>query len=180
MNILITGSTGSVGSKITKILSKNHRVTCIDPRNGPSNKLQKYDLCLMMHGGHHSDGSATYIKNCEAISTNDASYIYSIKDNGCLIIMSSRRAVKPTMKEWNYAAAKAALRAYSLAIYKDYPNLRITCLCPGWIESKQATDEKIERVISCKDLANLIETIALTRSIRIPEIFMEPIGEAEY
>ncbi len=188
MKILMTGASGSVGSRLLMQLNANKAGEEVflyehDARKKDISAFgskKDFDAVVICHGGHKSEVAELFESNAISIARDLRDYAKVLKKDGCIIVLSSRRGILPTVKEWNYSAAKAALRAYCIALYKDRPDLRITCLCPGWLESNQAKAAKIKSVISMRDLADAILSIIRCKTMRIPEIVIEPIGDAQY
>ncbi len=178
--VSITGFNGSIGGSLVDVFaSRDWDVYKWDLRDVFSEPPQA-DVLILSHGGDHEKMEEVFEKNVfsfRGVIKHLESYL---KPDGALILLSSRRAILPTEEELDYSASKAAAHAYVRGLYKSHPNLRITCICPGWVESEMADTAHAKRVISKKDLSDLIYLVGNSTSMRIPEILIEPIGDSEF
>jgi hypothetical protein len=178
--VAITGFTGSIGSALLKGFEEAKWETIPwDPRLS-NYTPKKVDCLVLAHGGHGVDGLKTFEKNTFVTSLILKNFLSFLNKDGCVILISSRRALRPTVAEWHYAAAKAAAHAYLQSLYQEFPRTRFTAICPGWVESRWAKDEQAEKTIPVKELCDLVVLVASSKGMRIPEIFIEPIGDAQF
>jgi short-subunit dehydrogenase len=102
--------------------------------------------------------------------------------SGYIINICSRNAKIPRSFLGGYAATKAALLAYSGSLYKELSavGIKVTALCPGFIDTEMTKDLDIERdrLISLIDICKTIEFIlSLSSSVAIKELDMESIDQ---
>ena len=179
-SVIITGVTGSIGSALVEIFSQDGwEVIGWDCRNGDPPRTPA-DALVVAQGGNGNNTQEVYEKN--TLSVGRVLYIAPrlVKEGGAIIVLTSRRAVRPTLDEWDYAAAKAAAHAYTRALYRAYPSLRITAIACGWVASKMAVEGNAKSVIAVEQLGNMIRLLVECTTMRVPEIVIEPIGDAEY
>lgn len=180
-NIVITGYSGSIGTKLVELLSKENYIIKWDVRKEKFPTAQ-CDVIIFLHGGFGNSFEETFNKNVRFISEELPNLLKNnlIPNNSQIILFTSRRAIRPSERSWDYSAAKAACHAYVLALYRAYPKLKITAISPGWVESKMAAEHNAENVIPLNDLCNLVKCLIENNNMRIPEIFIEPIGESDF
>lgn len=98
--------------------------------------------------------------------------------HGYIINMSSRNAKVPRAFLGGYAAAKAALLAYSESLYKELEGtgIKVTALCPGFVDTEMTSEVKEDRnlLIPTKDIGVAIDfLLALSGSCAIKELCFE-------
>ncbi len=166
--IMITGANGSIGKAILDYLSPNYVVESLDIRT--SNPSGKYDTMILCHGGGGKSYDEIFDKNVRSLSVFLRKLPAFLMPNGRIIVFISRRAILNDIREWDYSAAKSASLAYSRMLY--HCGINITALCPGWIESKMATENKAKVVISLSEICKIVEMLINSHS-RIREIMIE-------
>lgn len=81
-------------------------------------------------------------------------YVEKMK-KGCIVNISSTNGID-TQTEYSidYDASKAAIISLTHSYAKYYPNFRINCVCPGWVDTKATKEmheaykkEEIEKII---------------------------------
>ena len=113
MRAIITGYHGSIGSAlIEKFTNQGWLVEGWDPRNSPPPK-HRADALILAHGGETGFPVDIFEKNAISVGTILSIATQMVEPNGAVIVLTSRRAVVPTVAEWDYAAAKAAAHAYT-------------------------------------------------------------------
>ena len=183
----ITGGNGSIGQALVVEFNRRSLVgqapwTVVPwnlrlvPNYSSANPEDRWDALVLAHGGYGKDSQAFYENNTLTVERILRRIDELVKPTGCVILVASRRAIRPTIDEWDYSAAKAAARAYALALYRDRPQRRITVVSPGWVESKQATRDYSGPVIPVLELCRLIRLVVESPGLRIPEIALEPLG----
>lgn len=104
------------------------------------------------------------------------------KKSGQIINMCSRNAKTPRRFLGGYAATKAALLAYSGSLYKELSSqgIKVTALCPGFVDTDMTKDLEIERqrLIQLSDICKAIDfIISLSTSAAIKELDIESIDQ---
>jgi NAD(P)-dependent dehydrogenase (short-subunit alcohol dehydrogenase family) len=183
--LFITGFTGSIGSHLVKAFrNRKWRVVPWDPRVNSAKAMvarkEKADALIIAHGGDGANQYEVFAKNTFSVSNILRQIDGLLKPGGCVIVLTSRRALRPTEEEWEYAAAKAAAHAYALALYRSRPHLRITAIAPGWVQSRLARRLGATKVIPVGQLCDLIAACVAADKVRIPQLFLEPLGSSEF
>lgn len=180
--IIITGFRGSIGSFLKEFFSSlGYKVVDWDIRKCVALPVKKFDAIIFCHGGYGNGFLDSFIKNISFFSIEIPKLKKVIlKNNAQLIVFTSRRAIRPTEQSWDYAASKAAVHTYCRALYKDNPSLKITAISPGWVESKIAKCYNVKSVIPLKEIGYLLKCLLENHNMRIPEIFIEPIGDSNW
>lgn len=179
MKLAITGATGSIGSAMeSHCLGLGWDVIQFDPRKGGWTGGM-VDALILCHGGEDGGAMGVFEKNALATRNVLSEAFRIVRADGIVIVLASRRAIVPSMSEWDYSAAKAAQRAYVKAFYDAHPELRVTIVSPGWVESRMAADAGVKNAISVQQLCRLMVLMAELDTMRIPEVAIEPIGDAE-
>mgnify|MGYP003390779301 len=104
------------------------------------------------------------------------------KKSGYIINVCSRNAKIQRSFLGGYAATKAALLAYSGSLYKELSasGIKVTALCPGFVDTQMTQDLEIERhrLIDPLDICKTIEFIlSLSKSVALKELDMESIDQ---
>ena len=104
------------------------------------------------------------------------------KKSGHIINICSRNAKVQRSFLGGYAATKAALLAYSGSLYKELSSsgIKVTALCPGFVDTEMTKDLEIERhrLIHPSDICKSIEFIlSLSTSVALKELDMESIDQ---
>ncbi len=183
--LILTGFQGSIGRPLAKAFrNRKWKVVPWDPRvqsaQAMATEAGKADALILAHGGAAASQDEVFSKNTFSVSKILGQIGLLLKSNGCVIVLTSRRALRPIEAEWDYAAAKAAAHAYARALYKSRPDLRITAIAPGWVESRIARQAQVGEVIPAGQLCDLIAACVAADKVRIPELFLEPLGSSEF
>jgi len=180
IKVTITGASGSIGRALLDHFDWNpaYSVDAWDPRAQHKPFGFRSDALILCHGGD-KDPTTAGMFDSNALSVGSILHRIDelVKRDGIVIVFTSRRSICPTIEEWDYSAAKAAARAYSMALYKSHPQLRVTTIAPGWVESDMAKEAGISNPIPIAELARLVEVLVVNQGMRIPEIVLEPIGD---
>ena len=104
------------------------------------------------------------------------------KKSGYIINICSRNAKVQRSFLGGYAATKGALLAYSGSLYKELSSsgIKVTALCPGFVDTEMTKDLEIERnrLIHPSDICQSIEFIlSLSKSVALKELDMESIDQ---
>lgn len=99
---------------------------------------------------------------------------------GYIINLSSRNAKIPRPFLGGYAAAKAAILAYSEALYKELAEtgIKVTALCPGFVDTEMTSEVKEDRslLIPTQDIGVAIDfLLSLSSSCVIKELCFESV-----
>jgi short-subunit dehydrogenase len=103
-----------------------------------------------------------------------------LQNRGCIINMCSRNAEKPRSFLGGYAASKAALLAFNESLYKEMKDtsIKVTALCPGFIDT-QMTDKVKEdrsRLIKTEDICMIVDfLLSLPVTLAMKELSFESI-----
>jgi short-subunit dehydrogenase len=105
-----------------------------------------------------------------------------MKEQSCgyIINMSSRNAKTPRAFLGGYAAAKAALLAYSESLYKELggTNIKVTAICPGFVDTEMTSEVNEDRnlLIPTQDIGVAIDFLLnLSSSCVIKELCFESV-----
>lgn len=177
---LIIGINGSIGKKMKNVFSSEKwEVFSLDTRTQKWND-DKFDCIIFANGGDGDSFDSVFQKNVKDLLKNIQFAIGSLNKNGSLFIFNSRRSIRPLLDDIIYSAAKSASHSIVQAYYRSMPNLRITSVCPAWVESNMAIKGNAKRVIPVEELCRLILGIAELEHVRIPELKIEAIGDNEF
>jgi short-subunit dehydrogenase len=110
--------------------------------------------------------------------------IMKIKNSGYIINVCSRSAQIPRSFLGGYAATKAALLAYNESLYKELKetNLKVTALCPGFVDTEMTSDLKEDRskLIKTSDICSAVDfLISLSPSAAMKTLSFESIVQIE-
>ncbi len=126
MKILLTGSTGGIGSAIKDSL-KDHDIVCVARADIETDK--EFDWLICAHGViNEEDMIETFMAN----TLSNIHLAQSIKTKN-IIFISSTSGIKGNSLFPIYSASKAALNAYCKAIAS---NTNCYALCPGPTNTK--------------------------------------------
>ena len=145
MKILLTGSTGGIGSAIHKVLEGNE-VIC---PTGDVRTLEYmadippigYDWLIFAHGTiDESDMQDTFDVNL--LSNIYMTQHYAPRKG--VIYISSTAGINGNGKFPIYAASKAALNSYTKSMAMAHPEVGFYAICPGPTDTKMWRDLKLE------------------------------------
>lgn len=108
--------------------------------------------------------------------------LMKIKDHGYIINVSSRNAETPRSFLGGYSATKAALLAFNESLYKEMKdtNIKVTALCPGFVDTEMTSDVKEDRgkLIKTSDICIAIDfLLALSPSVALKKLSFESIAQ---
>jgi len=106
--------------------------------------------------------------------------LMKIKNSGYIINVSSRSAETPRSFLGGYSATKAALLAFSESLYKEMKdtNIKVTALCPGFVDTEMTSDVKEDRnkLIKTDDICIIIDfLLALSPAVALKKLSFESI-----
>lgn len=121
MKVLLTGSTGGIGSAIKENLERYHEVTCIDAYEQPT---EQYDWMICAHGViNEEDALETFVAN----TISNINLTEGVRAER-IIFISSTSALKGNDRFPIYSASKAALNMYAKSVSGKR---EVYILCPG-------------------------------------------------
>ncbi len=103
-----------------------------------------------------------------------------MRNFGYIVNLCSRSAEIPRPFLGGYAASKAALLAYSESLYKELKdtNIKVTAICPGFVDTDMTADvkEDREKFIKPDDICHAIDfLLALSPSVALKKLSFESI-----
>lgn len=103
-----------------------------------------------------------------------------IQNSGYIINVSSRSAETPRSFLGGYSATKAALLAFNESLYKEMKdtNIRVTALCPGFVDTEMTADvkENRDKLIKTDDICIAIDfLLALSPAAALKTLSFESI-----
>jgi len=106
--------------------------------------------------------------------------LMKMKNSGYIINVCSRSAQAPRSFLGGYAATKAALLAFNEALYKEMKetNIKVTALCPGFVDTEMTSDvkEDREKLIKTTDICSAIDfLLSLSSSVALKTLSFESI-----
>ncbi len=106
--------------------------------------------------------------------------LMKIKNSGYIINVSSRSAETPRSFLGGYSATKAALLAFNESLYKELKdtNIKVTALCPGFVDTEMTSDvkEDREKLIKTTDICIAIDfLLSLSPSVALKKLSFESI-----
>lgn len=106
--------------------------------------------------------------------------LMKIQNNGYIMNVSSRSAETPRSHLGGYAASKAALLAFNESLYKEMKgtNIKVTALCPGFIDTEMTADIKEDRaqLIKTSDICAAVDfLLALSPTVALKKLSFESI-----
>lgn len=104
--------------------------------------------------------------------------LMKIKNSGYIINVSSRSAETPRSFLGGYSATKAALLAFSESLYKEMKdtNIKVTALCPGFVDTEMTSDVKEDRnkLIKTSDICIAIDfLLSLSSAVALKKLSFE-------
>ena len=106
--------------------------------------------------------------------------LMKIKNSGYIINVSSRSAETPRSFLGGYSATKAALLAFSESLYKELKdtNIKVTALCPGFVDTEMTADVKEDRskLIKTTDICIAIDfLLSLSSAVALKKLSFESV-----
>jgi short-subunit dehydrogenase len=106
--------------------------------------------------------------------------LMKIKNSGYIINVSSRSAETPRAFLGGYSATKAALLAFNESLYKEMKdtNIKVTALCPGFVDTEMTSDVKEDRskLIKTDDICAAIDfLLSLSSAVALKKLSFESI-----
>jgi short-subunit dehydrogenase len=106
--------------------------------------------------------------------------LMKIKNNGYIINVSSRSAETPRGFLGAYSATKAGLLAFNESLYKEMKdtNIKVTALCPGFVDTEMTSDvtEDRNKLIKTADICIAIDfLLSLSPSVALKKLSFESI-----
>lgn len=110
--------------------------------------------------------------------------LMKIKNSGYIINVSSRSAEIPRSFLGGYAATKAALLAFNESLYKELKdtNIKVTALCPGFVDTEMTSDVKEDRnkLIQTTDICTAIDfLLSLSPAAALKKLSFESIVQVD-
>jgi 3-oxoacyl-[acyl-carrier protein] reductase len=107
-----------------------------------------------------------------------------IKNSGYIINVSSRNAETPRSFLGGYSATKAALLAFNESLYKEMKgtNIKVTALCPGFVDTEMTFDVKEDRnkLIKTDDICTAIDfLLALSPAVALKKLSFESVVQVD-
>lgn len=108
--------------------------------------------------------------------------LMKIKNSGYIINVSSRNAETPRSFLGGYSATKAALLAFNESLYKEMKdtNIKVTALCPGFVDTEMTSDVKEDRnkLIKTDDICIVIDfLLALSPAVALKKLSFESVTQ---
>jgi 3-oxoacyl-[acyl-carrier protein] reductase len=108
--------------------------------------------------------------------------LMKVKNSGYIINMSSRSAETPRSFLGGYSATKAALLAFNESLYKELKdtNIKVTALCPGFVDTEMTSDVKEDRnkLIKPADICVAIDfLLSLSSAVALKKLSFESIAQ---
>ncbi len=102
--------------------------------------------------------------------------------SGTIINLASRAGKQAPARLGGYAASKFGVVGLNEALYRDLTKygIKVTALCPGWVNTAMGTDSSIEpeHMIQTDDIIKTVRWIeSLSPSACVPDIFIESIKQ---
>lgn len=106
--------------------------------------------------------------------------LMKIKNSGYIINVSSRSAETPRSFLGVYSATKAALLAFNESLYKELKdtNIKVTALCPGFVDTEMTSDVKEDRskLIKTTDICAAVDfLLSLSPAVALKKLSFESI-----
>lgn len=106
--------------------------------------------------------------------------LMKIKNSGYIINVSSRSAETPRSFLGGYSATKAALLAFNESLYKELKetNIKVTALCPGFVDTEMTSDVKEDRskLIKTTDICAAVDfLLSLSPAVALKKLSFESI-----
>lgn len=106
--------------------------------------------------------------------------LMKIRNCGYIINVSSRSAEMPRSFLGGYSATKAALLAFNESLYKEMKdtNIKVTALCPGFVNTEMTSDVKEDKnkLIKTTDICITIDfLLSLSPSVALKKLSFESI-----
>lgn len=106
--------------------------------------------------------------------------LMKVKNTGYIINVSSRSAETPRSFLGGYSATKAALLAFNESLYKELKdtNIKVTALCPGFVDTEMTSDVKEDRskLIKTTDICIAIDfLLSLSSSVALKKLSFESV-----
>lgn len=110
--------------------------------------------------------------------------LMKINNSGYIINVCSRSAHVPRSFLGGYAATKAALLAFNESLYKEMKetNIKVTALCPGFVDTEMTSDikEDREKLIKTSDICCAIDfLLSLSPSATLKTLSFESIVQVD-
>lgn len=108
--------------------------------------------------------------------------LMKIKNCGYIINVSSRSAETPRSFLGGYSATKAGLLAFNESLYKEMKdtNIKVTALCPGFVDTEMTSDVKEDRskLIKTTDICIAIDfLLSLSPAVALKKLSFESITQ---
>jgi short-subunit dehydrogenase len=102
------------------------------------------------------------------------------KNSGYIINVSSRSAETPRSFLGGYSATKAALLAFNESLYKELKdtNIKVTALCPGFVDTEMTSDVQEDRskLIKTTDICAAVDfLLSLSPAVALKKLSFESI-----
>lgn len=102
------------------------------------------------------------------------------KNSGYIINVSSRSAETPRSFLGGYSATKAGLLAFNESLYKELKdtNIKVTALCPGFVDTEMTSDVKEDRskLIKTTDICTAVDfLLSLSPAVALKKLSFESI-----
>jgi len=106
--------------------------------------------------------------------------IMKLNNSGYIINVCSRSAQTPRAFLGGYSATKAALLAFNESLHKEMKdtNIKVTALCPGFVDTEMTSDvnEDREKLIKTSDICAAVDfLLALSPAVALKNLAFESV-----